>query len=125
MKYKYFQVNQKLGAPVMSQPAPAIRKSSAGSTQSDSRLVVGKKTGSDNDINTSKLGQKNALLKDLLYPDDIEETSSKKPFRATKKSASLSAFSPIMPKDGSDRQINRNITMNENVKNSLLDPMKR
>ncbi|KAK6027609.1 hypothetical protein OSTOST_06359 [Ostertagia ostertagi] len=43
LKYKYFQVNEKLGAPVMSQPAPgSVRKTSAGSTQSDSKAVISK-----------------------------------------------------------------------------------
>lgn len=36
-------MNEKLGAPVMSQPAPgAVRKHSAGSTQSDTKAVLGK-----------------------------------------------------------------------------------
>ncbi|PAV59560.1 hypothetical protein WR25_22966 [Diploscapter pachys] len=43
LRYKYFQVNEKLGAPVMSQPAPGVvRKHSAGSTQSDTKAVLGK-----------------------------------------------------------------------------------
>ncbi|KAJ1345914.1 Serine/threonine-protein kinase dyf-5 [Parelaphostrongylus tenuis] len=43
LKYKYFQVNEKLGAPVMSQPATgSVRKSSASSTQSDTKAVIGK-----------------------------------------------------------------------------------
>lgn len=43
LKYKYFQVNEKLGAPVMSQPAPgSVRKTSAGSTQSDSKAIIAK-----------------------------------------------------------------------------------
>ncbi|TKR93411.1 hypothetical protein L596_007875 [Steinernema carpocapsae] len=43
LKYKYFQVGQKLGAPVMSQPASsAYRKTTAESTQSDSKIVITK-----------------------------------------------------------------------------------
>ncbi|RCN42301.1 hypothetical protein ANCCAN_11748 [Ancylostoma caninum] len=43
LKYKYFQVNEKLGAPVMSQPAPgSVRKTSAGSTQSDTKAICAK-----------------------------------------------------------------------------------
>ncbi|WKX90215.1 hypothetical protein Q1695_009230 [Nippostrongylus brasiliensis] len=43
LKYKYFLVNEKLGAPVMSQPAPgSVRKTSAGSTQSDTKAIIGK-----------------------------------------------------------------------------------
>uniref|UniRef100_A0A1I7XNT2 non-specific serine/threonine protein kinase n=1 Tax=Heterorhabditis bacteriophora TaxID=37862 RepID=A0A1I7XNT2_HETBA len=43
LRYKYFQVNEKLGAPVMSQPAPgSIRKTSAGSTQSDTKALLSK-----------------------------------------------------------------------------------
>ncbi|KAF7633855.1 Protein kinase domain-containing protein [Meloidogyne graminicola] len=41
LKYPYFQVSQKMGAPILSQPATsAVRKSSAGSTQSDSKLIT-------------------------------------------------------------------------------------
>lgn len=44
LRFKYFQVGQKLGAPILSQPATsAVRKSSAGSTQSDSKLVIAKR----------------------------------------------------------------------------------
>uniref|UniRef100_A0AC35TS82 Protein kinase domain-containing protein n=1 Tax=Rhabditophanes sp. KR3021 TaxID=114890 RepID=A0AC35TS82_9BILA len=39
LKYKYFQVAQKLGAPVVSQPNTGVRKSSAISTQSDSKIM--------------------------------------------------------------------------------------
>ncbi|KHJ94230.1 hypothetical protein OESDEN_05845 [Oesophagostomum dentatum] len=43
LKYKYFQVNEKLGAPIMSQPATGtVRKTSAGSTQSDTKAICGK-----------------------------------------------------------------------------------
>ncbi|CAD6189809.1 unnamed protein product [Caenorhabditis auriculariae] len=43
LRYKYFQVAEKLGAPVMSQPAPGTtRKTSAGSTKSDTKAVIGK-----------------------------------------------------------------------------------
>ncbi|VDK29498.1 unnamed protein product [Gongylonema pulchrum] len=42
LKYKYFLVGQKLGAPVVSQPSTSNRKTSAGSTLSDSRVVLGK-----------------------------------------------------------------------------------
>ncbi|VDM38666.1 unnamed protein product [Toxocara canis] len=42
LKYKYFQVGQKLGAPVVSQPSTSNRKSSAGSTLSDSKVILGK-----------------------------------------------------------------------------------
>ncbi|CAK5080671.1 unnamed protein product [Meloidogyne enterolobii] len=44
LKYPYFQVSQKMGAPILSQPATStIRKNSAGSTQSDSKLVTNNK----------------------------------------------------------------------------------
>ncbi|KAL7079179.1 hypothetical protein ACQ4LE_001732, partial [Meloidogyne hapla] len=44
LKYPYFQVSQKMGAPILSQPATsAVRKNSAGSTQSDSKLIKNKR----------------------------------------------------------------------------------
>ncbi|KJH53522.1 hypothetical protein DICVIV_00266 [Dictyocaulus viviparus] len=43
LKYKYFQVNEKLGAPVVSQPAHGnVRKMSADSTQSDTKTIINK-----------------------------------------------------------------------------------
>lgn len=59
LKYKYFQVGQKLGAPILSQPTTStIRKSSAGSTQSDSKLVVATKRALLGGPQASKLTQK-------------------------------------------------------------------
>uniref|UniRef100_A0A914DQM9 non-specific serine/threonine protein kinase n=1 Tax=Acrobeloides nanus TaxID=290746 RepID=A0A914DQM9_9BILA len=84
LKYKYFQVSQKLGAPVMSQPAnPPTRKTSAGSTQSDSKLIVSKKTN---------------MIK--VQPNFNQDTCSPD-----------SSISP--PKDGSDRLINRNLPLSK------------
>ncbi|CEF66278.1 Protein kinase domain and Serine/threonine-/dual specificity protein kinase, catalytic domain and Protein kinase-like domain-containing protein [Strongyloides ratti] len=40
LKYKYFQVAQKLGAPVFSQPNTGNRKASSFSSQSDSKLIT-------------------------------------------------------------------------------------
>ncbi|CAJ0585292.1 unnamed protein product, partial [Mesorhabditis spiculigera] len=49
LRSRYFQVNEKLGAPVMSQPAPgAARKNSAGSTQSDSKVTMNKTSNLEN-----------------------------------------------------------------------------
>ncbi|CAD5208373.1 unnamed protein product [Bursaphelenchus xylophilus] len=89
LKYKYFQVGQKLGAPVQSQPnTAAFRKNSAGSTQSDSKLVMGsKKPGA-----TQKVAPK----------DDIFAHNK------TPLSHQLSG-----PKDGSDRNINRNLPLSK------------
>ncbi|CAP38832.2 Protein CBR-DYF-5 [Caenorhabditis briggsae] len=43
LKYKYFQVSEKLGAPVVSQPAPGItRKMSAASVKSDTKAMTAK-----------------------------------------------------------------------------------
>ncbi|CAI5438667.1 unnamed protein product [Caenorhabditis angaria] len=45
LRYKYFQVSEKLGAPVVSQPAPGShRKTSAGSTKSDTKAFTSKGT---------------------------------------------------------------------------------
>ncbi|CAJ0930188.1 unnamed protein product, partial [Mesorhabditis belari] len=59
LRSRYFQVNEKLGAPVMSQPAPgSIRKNSAGSTQSDTKIVVAqKKSSMSNTENISPHGR--------------------------------------------------------------------
>ncbi|CAD5205353.1 unnamed protein product [Bursaphelenchus okinawaensis] len=86
LKYKYFQVGQKLGAPVQSQPnTAAFRKNSAGSTQSDSKLVMSsKKPG----------GQKVAPKEDIFAHNKAPLTHQ------------LSG-----PKDGSDRVINRNLPL--------------
>ncbi|KAI6204124.1 hypothetical protein M3Y94_00635900 [Aphelenchoides besseyi] len=81
LKYKYFQVAQKLGAPVVSQPSTGVfRKNSAGSTQSDSKIVLKGKPGA-----TQKVAPKDDFLKNAQQ---------------------LSA-----PKDGSDRPINRNLPL--------------
>lgn len=43
LRYKYFQVAEKLGAPVVSQPAPgSIRKTSAASVKSDTKAMTAK-----------------------------------------------------------------------------------
>uniref|UniRef100_A0A915Q5I5 non-specific serine/threonine protein kinase n=1 Tax=Setaria digitata TaxID=48799 RepID=A0A915Q5I5_9BILA len=42
LKYKYFLVGEKLGAPAVSQPSTSNRETTAGSTLSDSRVMVGK-----------------------------------------------------------------------------------
>ncbi|KAH7724930.1 CMGC/RCK/MAK protein kinase [Aphelenchoides avenae] len=82
LKYKYFQVSQKLGAPTVSQPpTAAFRKNSAGSTQSDSKLIVGKKS------QIAKMTQKVAPRDEPMG----QQVSA--------------------PKDGSDRIINRNIPL--------------
>ncbi|KAI1717374.1 protein kinase domain-containing protein [Ditylenchus destructor] len=74
LKYAYFQVGQKLGAPVMSQPAPGVfRKTSAGSTQSDSKLVVTKKSSNP----TAKMTQKVAPLKDDVFLEQHNSNSKR------------------------------------------------
>ncbi|KAE9550163.1 hypothetical protein FO519_006623 [Halicephalobus sp. NKZ332] len=106
LKYKYFQVNQKLGAPSVSQPAVStIRKNSANSTQSDSKLVIGKK-------NVAKIGQKVAPFEPL--PPQIQENKS------DDSSKKVSA-----PKDGSDRQINRNIPLSKTTAPTNESPEKQ
>jgi hypothetical protein len=58
LKYKYFQVSQKLGAPTVSQPNTGVfRKNSAGSTQSDSKIIVSKAKA------TQKVAPKDDLFK--------------------------------------------------------------
>ncbi|CAB3410532.1 unnamed protein product [Caenorhabditis bovis] len=48
LRYKYFQVGEKLGAPVVSQPAPGShRKTSAGSTKSDTKAFTAKTSKKD------------------------------------------------------------------------------
>ncbi|PIC53920.1 hypothetical protein B9Z55_000034 [Caenorhabditis nigoni] len=48
LKYKYFQVAEKLGAPVVSQPAPGItRKMSAASVKSDTKAMTAKAAKKD------------------------------------------------------------------------------
>lgn len=42
LKYRYFLVGEKLGAPVISQPSTSNRETSAGSTLSDSCVLLGK-----------------------------------------------------------------------------------
>uniref|UniRef100_A0A183BW00 non-specific serine/threonine protein kinase n=1 Tax=Globodera pallida TaxID=36090 RepID=A0A183BW00_GLOPA len=60
LRHKYFQVGQKLGAPLISQPASSTaRKNSADSTQSDSKLILAKRVN-------AKLTQKVVPTKDLL-----------------------------------------------------------
>ncbi|CAJ0594938.1 unnamed protein product [Cylicocyclus nassatus] len=90
LKYKYFQVNEKLGAPVMSQPATGtVRKASAGSTQSDSKAIIGKPKpmitkeypGSENVSPTGKLIERHVnrnipLNKSNLF-DKLDESFSK------------------------------------------------
>lgn len=92
MKYKYFQVNQKLGAPVMSQPAnpPNPRKASAESTQSDSKLIITSKKPNVAKILPAKFD------KDSCSPDG---------------SSGSNKISPA--KDGSDRLINRNLPLSK------------
>uniref|UniRef100_A0A914RV54 Protein kinase domain-containing protein n=1 Tax=Parascaris equorum TaxID=6256 RepID=A0A914RV54_PAREQ len=60
LKYKYFQIGQKLGAPVVSQPSTSNRKSSAGSTLSDSKVLLSK----------SKLKTNTADEKEMLAADE-------------------------------------------------------
>ncbi|CAQ76489.2 Serine/threonine-protein kinase dyf-5 [Caenorhabditis elegans] len=48
LRYKYFQVAEKLGAPVVSQPAPgSIRKTSAASVKSDTKAMTAKAAKKD------------------------------------------------------------------------------
>jgi hypothetical protein len=76
-------VSQKLGAPIVSQPNTGVfRKNSAGSTQSDSKIMVS---------NKAKSTQKVAPKEDLFKPAQQQRLSA--------------------PKDGSDRQINRNLPL--------------
>ncbi|KAL3090985.1 hypothetical protein niasHS_007360 [Heterodera schachtii] len=59
LRHKYFEVGQKLGAPIISQPATsAVRKNSSDSTQSDSKLVLAKRVN-------AKLTQKVVPTKDV------------------------------------------------------------
>uniref|UniRef100_A0AC35GJK7 Protein kinase domain-containing protein n=1 Tax=Panagrolaimus sp. PS1159 TaxID=55785 RepID=A0AC35GJK7_9BILA len=96
LKYKYFQVNQKLGAPSVSQPVTSVnRKNSANSTQSDSKLFVNKSK-------VAKIGNSQKIVPtDSSIPSPIPPAVDE---AAQKVSA---------PKDGSDRTFNRNLPLNK------------
>jgi hypothetical protein len=118
LKYKYFQVNQKLGAPSVSQPVTSMnRKNSANSTQSDSKLFVNKskvaKIG-----NSQKIGPSESPIPPSI-PDQIlkDDPSIAAAAAAPKK---LSA-----PKDGSDRTINRNLPLNKTTAPPTNEPTEK
>lgn len=79
----------------------------------------------ENDKNVVKLAQKNISSKNLSFSSNNEDTILNKLNCKTKKKQSMPIFFSNMPKDGSDRQINRNIILNENSKNYLLNSIKR
>ncbi|KAI1729728.1 protein kinase domain-containing protein [Ditylenchus destructor] len=88
LKYAYFQVGQKLGAPVMSQPAPVTKKSSNPA---------------------AKMTQKVAPLKDDVL---LEQHNSNSKRTSSKELQQKNSVSPGL-KDGSDRPINRNLTLSK------------
>uniref|UniRef100_A0A0N4ZNA1 non-specific serine/threonine protein kinase n=1 Tax=Parastrongyloides trichosuri TaxID=131310 RepID=A0A0N4ZNA1_PARTI len=89
LKYKYFQVAQKLGAPVFSQPNTGNRKVSSFSSQSDSKLVtsVNKKSSgltkildeSDQKLKYKESGNEREINRNLplnktsLYDEEVEK----------------------------------------------------
>lgn len=92
LRYKYFQVAEKLGAPVVSQPAPGItRKTSAASVKSDTKAMTAKAAKKDyvGSENVSpqqpppkvieRHANRNLPLKDTLF-----EKSDPKPLAPTK-----------------------------------------
>uniref|UniRef100_A0A7E4US22 non-specific serine/threonine protein kinase n=1 Tax=Panagrellus redivivus TaxID=6233 RepID=A0A7E4US22_PANRE len=96
LKYKYFQVNQKLGAPPVP-PAPPTRKHSA---QSDSKVVV-----------TNKV--KNvAKISNATDSFTVDNGDTPKPY-SKKENDEDEAKKTSAPKDGSNRVINRNLPMNK------------
>uniref|UniRef100_A0A1I7YXU1 Protein kinase domain-containing protein n=1 Tax=Steinernema glaseri TaxID=37863 RepID=A0A1I7YXU1_9BILA len=87
LKYKYFQVGQKLGAPVMSQPASsAYRKTTAESTQSDSKIVIAK--------------NKVKPAGDVVPPPDVSERTINRNLSLSK---TLLAESTNKPRKGSGK----------------------
>uniref|UniRef100_A0AC34G0I4 Protein kinase domain-containing protein n=1 Tax=Panagrolaimus sp. ES5 TaxID=591445 RepID=A0AC34G0I4_9BILA len=100
LKYKYFQVNQKLGAPSVSQPVTSVnRKNSANSTQSDSKLFVNKSK-------VAKIGNSQKIA-----PSESSIPSPIPPAAAASQDESIQKVSA--PKDGSDRTFNRNLPLNK------------
>ncbi|VDK44802.1 unnamed protein product [Anisakis simplex] len=82
LKYKYFQVGQKLGAQVLSQPSTSVRKSSAGSTLSDSKLILGKsqlKTNTADALINNENAPERTINRNLPITKLLEETSKKNP----------------------------------------------
>ncbi|CAI4221663.1 unnamed protein product [Auanema sp. JU1783] len=91
LRYKYFQVSEKLGAPVMSQPAPGVtRKTSAGSTQSDSKAFLNKQKNNLKEYpgseNVSPLGKPERninrnipLNRSMLFDKADDAKSERKP----------------------------------------------
>uniref|UniRef100_A0A9J2P0P1 Protein kinase domain-containing protein n=1 Tax=Ascaris lumbricoides TaxID=6252 RepID=A0A9J2P0P1_ASCLU len=104
LKYKYFQVGQKLGAPVVSQPSTSNRKSSAGSTLSDSKVILGKSKLKTNtaDVITSTLGNSGAAaersINRNLPINKLLEEASKKDSLLDKNSGAISGTLATKPK---------------------------
>uniref|UniRef100_A0A915AC60 Uncharacterized protein n=1 Tax=Parascaris univalens TaxID=6257 RepID=A0A915AC60_PARUN len=104
LKYKYFQIGQKLGAPVVSQPSTSNRKSSAGSTLSDSKVLLSKSKLKTNtaDVITSTLRNSGAaaersINRNLPINKLLEEASKKDSF-LDKNSGAISGTLATKPK---------------------------
>lgn len=90
LRYKYFQVPEKLGAPVQSQPAPGVtRKTSAGSTQSDTKALVAKQRAAVREYpgseNVSPHKPERHINRNLTKNAVLEKTEEEEPRKTNEK----------------------------------------
>uniref|UniRef100_A0A0N5B7R3 Protein kinase domain-containing protein n=1 Tax=Strongyloides papillosus TaxID=174720 RepID=A0A0N5B7R3_STREA len=105
LKYKYFQVAQKLGAPVFSQPNTGNRKTSSFSSQSDSKIIttISKKSSGINKM-IEESDQK------LKYKEGTErEFNRNLPLNKT------SLFEEVEKEDKEGKEIKKNSATNKKI----------